>query len=50
MSDKTALPEARDEQAERRAPNPMIAISIGIIIIITFIIAIFIAVSPALAP
>lgn len=39
-----------DEEAGRRAPNPMIAIGIGILIIIGFVIAIFIAVSPALVP
>lgn len=50
MSDKPALPEAEDKESKRRAPNPMIAISIGIFIIIAFIVAIFIAVSPALAP
>ena len=45
------MPEKQsDEQEQRRAPNPLIAIGIGLLIIIGFIIAIFIAVSPALAP
>ena len=39
-----------NEQEKRRAPNPLIAIGIGLVIIIGFIIAIFIAVSPALVP
>ncbi len=44
------MPENTTESEEkRRAPNPLIAISIGLVIIIGFIIAIFIAVSPALA-
>lgn len=50
MSDKTIASQEENEAEQRRAPNPLIAISIGILIIIAFIIAIFVAVSPALAP
>lgn len=44
-----------DEQSKRnpqqqKAPNPIWAMLIGVAIIIVFIIVIFIAVSPALAP
>ena len=39
-----------EEQEQRTAPHPLFAIGIGILIIIGFIIAIFVAVSPALAP
>lgn len=40
----------KQEEAPQRAPNPLIALTIGFIIIIIFLITIFIVVSPALAP
>ncbi|MGB7341104.1 MAG: hypothetical protein WBC91_19565 [Phototrophicaceae bacterium] len=44
-----------DEQSKRnpqgqKAPNPIWAIVIGLIIIIVFVVVIFMTVSPALAP
>ena len=44
-----------DEQSKRnpegrKAPNPIWAVLVALIIIIGFVIAIFVAVSPALAP
>lgn len=46
---------SQDEQSrrnpdKRKAPNPMWAILVALVIIIGFVIAIFVAVSPALAP
>ncbi|MGJ3239365.1 MAG: hypothetical protein ACFE0Q_11715 [Anaerolineae bacterium] len=38
-----------DEQ-EQRAPNPLWALGVALLIIIGFVIAIFVVVSPALAP
>ncbi|MEM9951760.1 MAG: hypothetical protein AAF846_09180 [Chloroflexota bacterium] len=42
--------QSRRNPDKRKAPNPIWAILVAIVIIVAFIIAIFVTVSPALAP